>query len=156
MTGIKRGSEKSRLPWYRSHLKQRKIFNRFARFSSRRSIQNIIDAAEHDYSKVKHDFVSHFFAVPDAPVECKLWSKLSHPNFTYPENAFAAYESKKDIGIAVCGDSLAGACFTLGWLRDYKVWTYADNFELVLKNLVLKPAVSAQFTTGLLCRLTRR
>ena len=98
-------------------LKQRKIFNRFARFSSRRSIQNIIDAAEHDYSKVKHDFVSHFFAVPDAPVECKLWSKLSHPNFTYPENAFAAHESKKDIGIAVCGDSLAGACFTLGWLR---------------------------------------
>lgn len=94
-----------------------KLFERFAKYACQRSLKSVTEEAGNDYDKSKHNFFDHFFEVPDKEIKCKLWSKLSHPNFVYPENVVAAHQTKKDIGIAVCGDSLAAACLTLGWLR---------------------------------------
>lgn len=96
---------------------QQKLFERFSKFACGRSLKAAVEDVDNDYDRSKHNFFNHFFEGPDKEVKCKLWSKLSHPNFTYPENSVAAHQTKEDIGIALSGDSLAAACLTLGWLR---------------------------------------
>ena len=79
------------------------------------SVKNYVAGAK--LRRIEHSFIHHFFAKPELNVECKIWNKLTDPHFDYPENTLDAVSNKSDFGIALSGGGLAGACFTLGWLR---------------------------------------
>ena len=54
---------------------------------------------------------------PAASIDCKIWTDISNPKFSYPEMLLDTMNRKIDFGIALGGGGLSASCFVLGWLR---------------------------------------
>lgn len=86
------------------------FLNRLSKSIAMRSVRDVVSRAT-SHNK-ENTFLHHFFGDPKPLVECKIWMKLSDPNFRYPEDSISFIHDKADLGIAI-GGGISNASYSM-------------------------------------------